>query len=179
MVINLQGNRFGMLTVISRAENSKHHAAQWVCKCDCGKTVIVNSNNLRTGHSTNCGCMRKKHTREWMLKYNTTHGQSRSRLYTVWMGIRARTNNPKNSHYKHYGGRGIKICEEWMDFPTFREWALSTGYKEDAKYGECTIDRINVDGDYEPSNCRWVDLKIQANNKRKEATYGTEISTHE
>ena len=165
--IDLVGMRFGRLTVEERVENSIHNAAQFRCKCDCGNYTIQSSNALRTGHTTSCGCQRKEKTSAWMKKYNTKHGESRSRLYIVWHGVRQRVENPHNDRYKDYGGRGITICEEWTDFETFKKWAIENGYDENAKYGDCTLDRIDVNGNYEPSNCRWVDLKVQANNKRK------------
>lgn len=165
--IDLTGKKFGKLTVIKRTHNSVHNAAQWVCICDCGKTVVVNSNNLRTGHTKSCGCSRTESTSKWLTKYSTKHGGGHSRLYCVWSGMRSRTKNPKNKRYKDYGGRGIRVCEEWNDFSVFRDWAVSNGYDPKAPYGKCTLDRIDVDGNYEPSNCRWVDLKTQANNKRK------------
>lgn len=164
--IDLTGATFGRLTVIKRVENSKHNAAQWLCKCECGETVVVSSNNLRTGHSKSCGCARKESTSEWMTKYSTKHGGSKSRLYGVWAGMLRRTRDPKDKRYKDYGGRGISVCDEWADFGVFRDWALANGYDEKAPYGQCTIDRIDVDGNYEPDNRRWATLLEQARNKR-------------
>lgn len=165
--IDLVGMRYGRLTVEERVENSIHNAAQFRCRCDCGNYTIQSSNALRTGHTTSCGCQRKEKTSAWMKKYNTKHGGCGSRLYIVWGGVRQRVENPNNDRYKDYGGRGIKICNEWKDFETFKKWAIENGYDEKAKYGDCTLDRIDVNGNYEPSNCRWVDLKVQARNKRK------------
>lgn len=167
-VIDLTGQKYGRLSVIKRVENSKHHASQWLCMCDCGKEVIRSSNSLRTGHSISCGCARKESTRKWLERYNTKHGMARSRLYVVWSGMKGRTTNPNNTRYADYGGRGIKVCKEWLDFATFQKWAIENGYDEHAKYGDCTLDRINVDGNYEPTNCRWVNLVVQARNKRRQ-----------
>ena len=166
-VINIIGNRYGHLVVLERVENSKFKAAQYLCKCDCGNTTISSSNALRTGHKKSCGCSRAKTTSAWLTEYNTKHNGCGTRLYVVWAGLKQRVENPNNDRYKDYGGRGIKLCDEWHDFAKFRAWALANGYDENAPYGKCTIDRINVDGNYEPSNCRWVDFVVQANNKRK------------
>lgn len=165
--IDLSGQTFGDLHVVRRVENSIHNAAQWECVCNCGNRVVVNSNNLRTGHAKSCGCARKRSTSAWMVKYNTKHGMSYSRLYVVWNGIKQRVLNPNNDRYSDYGGRGIGICNEWLNFEAFMKWALENGYDETAEYGKCTIDRIDVNGNYEPNNCQWVDLKTQANNKRR------------
>ena len=172
--IDLTGQRFGRLVVLSRGKNSAHNAAQWICRCDCGNTVLVNSNNLRTNHTTSCGCKRAETTSKIMTAYNLKHGGSYERLYVVWRGMISRVSSPTNTRYADYGGRGIKVCDEWKEYGSFREWALSHGYVEDAPYGECTLDRIDVNGNYEPSNCRWADLKTQAQNKRGKK-HGTKI----
>ena len=94
------------------------------------------------------------------MRGNYRHGMRYTRIYNIWRSMRQRCSNPKCKNYKNYGGRGITVCQEWEDFQTFYDWAMSNGYAEDL-----TIDRVDVNGDYEPSNCRWVSYKIQANNK--------------
>lgn len=176
--IDLTGESFGLLHVIRRVENSKHHAAQWLCQCECGNEIVVNSNNLRTGHSKSCGCERKKNSGSFIRQYSTKHGHAKERLYIVWAGIKHRVGNPNDKRFKDYGGRGIKLCEEWQDYQNFRDWAFENGYNESAKYGECTIDRIDVNGDYKPSNCRWVNLSAQAKNKRRSEKNAKQIFTN-
>ena len=104
---NILGMRFGMLTVIKKSE-SKNKRATWLCRCDCGKEVIVKGNSLLNGNTRSCGCLRKEKVRD----LSKTHGGSKDRLYTVWKGMRSRCNNPKNKDYKNYGGRKISICKE-------------------------------------------------------------------
>lgn len=97
------------------------------------------------------------------------HGMANSRLYVVWCAMKERCNNPKYKDYKYYGGRGIKVCQEWQDFESFYKWSMTAGYDENAPRGVTTIDRINNDGNYEPSNCRWVSMQEQCRNRRRPA----------
>lgn len=161
-LIDLRDKRFGRLVVIQRADNSSSGEARWLCKCDCGNIKIVKGNHLRNEAIKSCGCMEVENR----FVVNKTHGGANTRLYNVWLGMRKRCFNPNEAAYPNYGGRGITVCEEWRDFGAFRDWALNAGYDENAKRGECTIDRIDVNGNYEPSNCRWVDMKIQRQNQR-------------
>ncbi|HEQ5040169.1 TPA: hypothetical protein VG511_000623 [Streptococcus pyogenes] len=148
----LDGLRFGSLTVINRnRNNSKGGNARWNCLCDCGNKTVVIGSKLRSGYTKSCGCARKN---------DNAKGYSSTRLYRIWKGMMNRCYNHKNDNYKYYGGKGISICDEWLTFINFRTWSLSNGYKE-----SLTIDRINPKGNYTPLNCRWVSMKMQQNNK--------------
>lgn len=155
---NLEGKKFGRLTVLSYGckRKNKHY---YKCKCECGNNKEVYSYNLMSGHTKSCGCLNLDVIKG--MKTRKTHGKSKTRLHNIWWGIINRCENEKNRAYEKYGARGIIICEEWRgSFTEFEEWALKNGYKEDL-----SIDRINNDGNYEPGNCRWVNSRVQNNNK--------------
>lgn len=146
---DITGQRFGSLVAIKPTDKRKHGYIVWVCKCDCGKEVEVCSSHLTNGYIKSCGCSRIK------------HGQSYKRLYHIWQSMKQRCYNPNMKRYEDYGGRGIKVCDEWNDFINFYNWAINNGYAYNL-----SIDRINLDGDYEPQNCRWSTPKEQDNNRR-------------
>lgn len=155
-LVDLTGRKFNKLTVIKRADNDGKFVT-WLCECECGNTVTVRGNNIKSGNTSSCGC--NNHTGKGKYK----HGLSDSRLYSIWEHMKARCNNKHSKDYSNYGLRGIKVCEQWNDnFKTFKEWALSNGYNK-----TLTIDRINNNEGYNPSNCRWVERKTQNNNTRR------------
>ena len=168
---DLTGKTFGDWTVLYGPVHQSGKRTKWHCRCKCGIERDVYAVNLTRGMTTSCGCESGKKIGE----SRKTHGKRNTRLYTVWYDMRRRCLDDKNTAYKHYGGRGIKICDEWLGengFQHFWDWAYANGYDDTAKIAECTLDRIDVNGNYEPSNCRWVDAKTQGRN-RTDTTYLT------
>lgn len=151
----LIGERFGRLIVLDICNYRKHGHIMVHCVCDCGKEKDVAISDLQRGAIKSCGCYR----REYVTRKNTTHGKSKTRLYSIWCDMHRRCENPKNKRYNQYGGRNIRVCDEWKDFLSFYEWAINNGYDDNL-----SIDRINVDEGYSPQNCRWANMIEQQNN---------------
>lgn len=163
-LIDLTGQKFHRLTVLRRSENNtKRGKPKWICQCDCGNTTEVNGCDLKSGNTKSCGCWNN----EVRCNALVTHGYSKTRLYKIWCGMKDRCYNPNNKRYNDYGGRGIEVCDEWLyDFTKFRNWALETGYDENAPFGQCTLDRANNNEGYFPFNCVWTTIAQQNRNKR-------------
>lgn len=163
------GRRFGRLEVIAFDHVDKK-VSFWKCKCDCGKEIVTRRGMLTSGDKISCGCYREEHKHEFGLK----HGLTNTPLYTVWGGIVQRCTNPNSSKYYMYGGRGIKLCDEWRnDFLSFYNWAITHGYEKGL-----TIDRVDTNGDYTPENCRWCDRLTQQNNMRRNHRFTYNGTTH-
>lgn len=158
------GMKKNFLTVkeITRFPKSGHRA--FLCECDCGSRKLIEPVHWERGIVKSCGCKRSELLSEILSKENPVNG---IRLYRVYMGMKSRCYNPNSDSYRNYGARGISVCDEWLnDFWKFYEWAYANGYDENAEWGECTIERKDVNGNYEPSNCEWITIQQQQRNKR-------------
>ena len=158
--IDMTGQRFGRWLVVERGA-SKGGKRRWLCRCECGEIRAVDGSSLRKGLSKSCGCLHKEQLVIMSKLVNTKHGCTKTRLYNIWGSMKRRCLCTNNKDYPKYGGRGIAVCEEWQNsFEAFRDWALANGYDD-----KLSIDRINNNGNYEPSNCRWVSIKVQNRNR--------------
>ncbi len=162
---DLTGQRFGKLTVLEFVPDENRYA-KWKCQCDCGKKTITRGDCLISGDTKSCGCLAKENSiKQGKVQgiKNVQHGQRKTRLYAIWSRMKGRCYNPHDTKYAYYGGRGITVCDEWIDnFQAFYDWSMANGYCDNL-----TIDRIDVNGDYTPTNCRWTDMKTQCRNTRR------------
>lgn len=159
------GQRFGRLFVIRRATEQDCHIGNNIkvmCQCDCGNVAFVSIYQLRDGHTKSCGCLH----REMCIARSYRHGNAcrhkNTRLYNIWSNMRSRCRNSKHPRFSQYGGKGVTVCDEWNNFLAFEQWSLKNGYADDL-----TIDRIDNDGGYNPSNCRWISLEENSSRAHK------------
>ena len=158
---NFAGCRVGRWSVLDRAGSTKSGAATWNCLCACGSRRVVNGAHLSRGVSTSCGCYRDELARELMLKLATTHGASKSEEYVIWHGMRQRCNNPNNSSYANYGGRGVAVCKEWDE--SFEAFLEDVGPRPSKNH---SLGRLNNDLGYCPENVVWqTDAEQRANQR--------------
>ena len=165
MKYDLSGKKFGRLTAIETVGVNSHRERLWKCLCECGNETTVNSYALVSGHTKSCGCFSVDTARE----RNTKHGERRSRLYRIYSNMMLRCYNKNNDNYRYYGGKGVKVCDEWRGengSTNFCKWAKKNGYQI-----HLTLDRIDSNGNYSPDNCRWVTIKQQQNNKSNNVHY--------
>lgn len=161
--IDLSGERFGSLVTLKRVENNKNNDVQWLCQCDCGKTLIVTTQSLRNGRTKSCGCYKQK----CVENMKTCDGESDTKLHRVWCNIKTRCTNPNYDKYKYYGGKGVKMCDEWQhSFLAFKKWCYENGWDESLE-----IDRIDNNGDYSPDNCRCITHKANCRNRSTSRKY--------
>lgn len=168
MVKDLVGVKFGKLTVIEQHGFTKRNIygsryALWYCQCDCGNFCERNTSTLSKRENHSCGCLNQEHLKE-MSKNNTKHGMTRTGIYYSYKAMMSRCYRKKDIHYHAYGERGISVCDEWRNNPTaFIKWGLAHGWADGL-----TLERIDVDGNYEPSNCKWIPREEQYKNKQSQ-----------
>lgn len=159
------GSQFNRWTVIGdlelRPSNCGIDVSYQSCRCSCGTVRCVQVGDLKNGVSRSCGCLAAEEASFRFTKHGDCKIRGRPRLYSIWGDMRRRCMSKNYCRYKDWGGRGIRVCNEWMDYPTFKAWALTNGYAENLE-----IDRIDNDGHYEPGNCHWVNETQQAMNRR-------------
>lgn len=172
--IDITGEKFGKLTALhlhhikKTSHGTRHY---WLFQCECGNQCVCNKNYVTSGHTTSCGCYIQTKIKNGL---RTSHGFTHTRMYKIFHMMKSRCYHDTNRAFCNYGGRGITICKEWLDdFNNFYKWAINNGYTDNL-----TIDRIDVNGNYEPSNCRWVDKKTQSRNTRRNRFYKYKGEVH-
>ena len=156
--VDLTGQKFGRLTVV-RFDHKENGRKYYLCQCDCGNFKIVSNHSLKSGNTKSCGCLHKEILIQ-RNKDNRIHHPENERLLRIWRAMIHRCYKETDEHYDYYGGRGIKVCDDWHDFETFQKWALANGYADNL-----TIDRLDGNKDYCPENCSWATMTVQNNHK--------------
>jgi hypothetical protein len=165
--LDIVGQTFDRL-IITKFVRIRNGKSLWECLCTCGNEVVIVGHDIINGHTRSCGCIRKELARKNVVSMNTTHGMSNTNFYKVWRGMLTRCYNVRNKDYKNYGGRGIIMCERWLDFNNFKEDMYESYLKHIEEFGEAntSLDRIEVMGNYEPFNCKWSTMREQNRNTR-------------
>lgn len=161
--LQIAGQKFGRLLVLSNDGNGKYGHSRWRCTCDCGKEIIVDGNLLRSGNTSSCGCFAKEQAAKRVVKMNKTHGMSRTPEHNAWCQMIGRCENPRIKDFCNYGGRGIVVCKRWRGLDGFRNFFDDMGLRPSPIH---SVDRIDVNGNYEPDNCKWSTKTDQGLNKR-------------
>lgn len=180
---DLSGQKFNRLTVIQLDHKKQQYNKQgkpngsiyyYLCRCDCGKEVVVCASSLTRGTTKSCGCLTHEKIIEFNKRTKVKHGFRKTRLYREWQSMKGRCAYPSVNGYERYGGRGITVCDEWKNsFESFKNWALSNGYTD-----ELSLDRIDVNGNYCPKNCRWATDIEQRRNTRSNHVVTYHGETH-
>lgn len=161
--VDIVGQRFSRLVALEKIGTDAQKHDVWRCRCDCGKETNVSSRSLITGHTKSCGCLQREKAAR-IGDRSRTHGDVGTPLYGIWAAMKRRCYNKNVIHYDAYGGRGIHVCDEWQKYEPFKQWAIENGYKDGARL---SIERKDVNGNYEPSNCCWIPLRKQGKNTRR------------
>lgn len=165
--VDITGERYGRLIVLRHVGFAENHQSLWECQCDCGKTHIVPKKSLTGGGTKSCGCLRSERTKIGCTKHGMITHSKRAKIYDVWVAMKQRCTNPNNKYYRRYGGRGIRVCQEWInDFKAFYDWSIANGYSEGLH-----LDRIDNDGSYSPDNCHWITNQENQKNKTHNNQY--------
>lgn len=160
---DITGRQYGLLTILGRAPNNGE-IVRWRYRCACGREGVTGNNHFKTNPTANCGCIRSARTRERSTTHGHTVGETPSSTYQIWRTMLQRTQQPKSKYYPYYGGRGITVCERWFDFKNF---LADMGERPDG----LTLERRQVNGHYEPSNCEWATRQAQSNNVRDQSKW--------
>lgn len=183
--VDLTGMKFNRLTVRNYFGRGKSNCALWLCDCECGKTTVVRTAELKNGHTKSCGCLFRETSIAKLpdnvsgkLNPNYRHGGAGTRLYHVWCDIKGRCENPNRENFQRYGALGITMCEDWKSsFEAFRDWSLAHGYIEDSTGKELSIDRIDPKRGYSPDNCQWITLS--ENVRRRNEDYWESVHANQ